>query len=71
MLLLPLAFFIAIALTIWLVCFSEAPVPVKGAVAALLVFSLWLRHTRFGMEGLILQVVMSLFILLYQQAQER
>jgi hypothetical protein len=53
------------------VCISEAPVPVKGAVAALFVFSLWLRHTRFGMEGLILQVVMSIFILLYQQTQER
>ena len=71
MLLLSLAFFIASALTVWLVFVSEAPVPVKVVVAALFIFSLWLRHTRFGMEGLILQVVMSIFILLYQQTQER
>jgi hypothetical protein len=71
MFLLPPAFLVAIALTIWLVLVCEAAVPVKVAAAALFVFSLRLLHTRFGMEGLILQVVMSIFIPPCLKTQER
>jgi cadmium resistance protein CadD (predicted permease) len=69
MFLLPLAFFAAIALTIWFVVVSEASVPAKVLVAALLMISLLCRYTRYSFAGFFLQIGLGIFILLYRKAR--
>lgn len=71
MFLLPLAFFVTIALAVWFVLMSDASVPGKVVVAALFLLSLWLGHTRFAMAGFFLQIALSIFILLYQKLAAR
>jgi hypothetical protein len=69
MFLLPIAFFAAIALVIWFVFFSEAPVLSKILVGVLWAISFLLRHTKFGMEGFFLQIAIAIFVLLYRKAR--
>lgn len=71
MFLLPLAFYGAIALTVWFVLASEAAAKVKVVLAALFILSVWLRHSRFALAGFFLQIALSIFILLYQKTQAR
>jgi len=51
MILLPLVFFLSIALTIWFVFVSEAPALSKFLLAVLFVVSLLLRYSRFSLLG--------------------
>ena len=71
MFLLPLAFIVALALTVWFVLFSEARMRLKIAVAILYLGAQLLNHTRFATAGFFLQIAISLFILLYWQARAR
>jgi NADH:ubiquinone oxidoreductase subunit K len=68
MFLLPLAFFAAIALTIWFVAVSEASSSAKILVAALFAISLLCRYSRYSLAGLFLQIGLSIFVLLYRKA---
>jgi hypothetical protein len=69
MLLLPFVFFIAIALAIWFVVFSEATVRAKIIVGLLFALSFVLRFTRFAMAGFLLQIAVSIFVAIYLKVQ--
>lgn len=69
MYLLPLAFFAAIALTIWFVVFSEAQLPAIILAAVLFIISWLCRHSRYPLAGIFLQVGLAIFILLYRKAR--
>lgn len=69
MFLLPLAFFAAIALTVWFVFMTEPSGLAKVLLAALCIVSLLFRYSRFWLVGLFLQVAISIFVLLYQKAR--
>ena len=69
MYLLPLVFILAIALTIWFVALSEASVLAKVLVAVLFGISLVCRYSRLPSAGFFLQVVLGIFVLLYQRAR--
>ncbi|MDD5139501.1 MAG: hypothetical protein PHY43_04475 [Verrucomicrobiales bacterium] len=71
MILLPLVFFLTIALTIWLVFMSEASKFSKILVAVLFVVSLWLRYSRFALAGFFLQVALSISVALYQKVKSQ
>jgi len=71
MFLLPLAFYGAIALTIWFVFFTEASTTLKIFAAGLFVASLLLRYTHFALAGFLLQIAIAIFILIYQKTRSR
>jgi hypothetical protein len=66
MYLFPLAFIAAIALTIWFVFISEAPVIAKVLVAVLFAISFFLHPSRFPMAGFFLQIAVSIFVFFYR-----
>ena len=66
---LPLAFYLAIALTIWFVVFSEASAWAKIVVGILFAASLFLRYSHYSLAGLFLQIALSIFIALYLKVQ--
>jgi hypothetical protein len=70
--LIPFVFFIAIALAIWFVVFSEASTWAKIIVGVLFVASVFLRysqHTSLSLAGLFLQIGVSIFIAIYLKVQ--
>ena len=67
---LPLAFILAIALTIWFVFVSDASLIAKLSVAALFLASWWLRFSRFSMAGFLIQVGLSIFIAVYLKVKQ-
>jgi hypothetical protein len=70
--LLPFVFFIAIALAIWFVVFSEASMRAKIIVGVLFVASVFLRYSRYtslSLTGLFLQIGVSIFIAIYLKVQ--
>lgn len=69
MFLLPLAFLVAIALTIWFVFISEASVIARVLVGVLLIISFFLHPSIFPLAGFFLRVAISVFVLLYQMYQ--
>jgi len=69
MFLLPLAFFVAIALTIWFVLISEALVIAKVLIGVLFVISLFLHPSTFPLAGFFLRIAISVFVLFYQMYQ--
>jgi hypothetical protein len=69
MFLLPLAFFVAIALTIWFVLISDAAVLAKVLIGVLFVISLFLRPSAFPLAGFLLRIAISVFVLFYQMYQ--
>ncbi len=71
MILLPLVFFLTIALTIWFVFVSEAPALAKILAAALFVVSLFLRYSRFYLAGFFLQIALSIFMAIYQKIKSQ
>jgi hypothetical protein len=71
MILLPLVFFLTIALTIWFVFVSEASAPAKILVAVLFVASLFLRNSRYSLMGFFLQVALGIFVALYQRVKSQ
>jgi hypothetical protein len=71
MILLPLVFFLSIALTIWFVFVSEAPALSKFLLAVLFVVSLLLRYSRFSLLGFFLQITLSIFVAIYQKAKSQ
>ena len=71
MILLPLVFFLTVALTIWFVFVSEASAPAKILVAVLFVASLFLRYSRFALAGLFLQVALGIFVAIYQKLKSQ
>ena len=71
MFLFPLALLAAIALTIWFVLVSEAPVIAKVVVCVLFFISLFLHPSRFPLAGFFLQIAIAICLLLYQMAKEQ
>jgi hypothetical protein len=71
MFLLPLAFYGAIALTIWFVGFSKASGLPKTSVVFLFAVSFFLRYSRFAMVGFFLQIGLAIFVLLYRKVRSR
>jgi hypothetical protein len=69
MYLFPLAFFVAIALTIWFAFFSDAPVIAKVLIAVLFVVSFFFHPTAFPLAGFFLRIAVAIFVLLYQAYQ--
>jgi hypothetical protein len=69
MYLLPLAFIVSIALTIWFVFISEASVIAKVLVGALFVISFFLHPLSFPMAGFFLRIGISISVLFYQMYQ--
>ena len=71
MILLPLVFFLTIALTIWFVFVVDASAPSKILVAVLFVASLFLRYSRFALAGLFLQVALGIFVAIYEKVKSQ
>jgi hypothetical protein len=70
--LLPFVFFIAIALAIWFIFFSEASLRAKIIVGLLFVASTFLRYSQYtslSLAGLFLQIGVSIFIAIYVKVQ--
>jgi hypothetical protein len=67
MFLLPFVFIAAIALTIWFIFFTEAPMPAKILVGLLYIATLLLRFSRFSMAGFFLQIALCISLALYQK----
>jgi hypothetical protein len=57
----------SVTLVSWYVFVTDVPLWSKILVAALLVLSLvlWFGHTPYGLAGVFLQVVLSVYVLLY------
>ncbi len=60
-----LALGVAIVLTIWFAFATDASIFGKVLLVALCIVSLLVRNSRFWVAGLILQVAISIFVLLY------
>jgi len=69
MFLLPLAFFVAIALAIWFVFISDATMTAKVLVGALFIISFFLHPLIFPLAGFFLRIAISIFVLFYQMCQ--
>ena len=69
MYLLPLAFIVVIALTIWFVFVSDASPIAKIIVGALFVISFLLHPSIFSSAGFFLRIGISIFVLFYQMYQ--
>ena len=67
MILFPLVFVAVIALTIWFIVFTDAPVTAKILVGVLYVLTLLLRFSRYSMAGFFLQIAVGISLALYQR----
>jgi hypothetical protein len=65
----PLALIAAIALAIWFVFVSEAPMIAKVLVGALFILSFFLHPSRFPLTGFFLRIAIAIFVLFYQMYQ--
>ena len=64
-----LAFLVMVALVIWFVFVSEAPVPTKVIVTALFAASFFLHPSAFPLTGFFLRIGIALFVMIYQMYQ--
>ena len=69
MLLFPIIFIAAIALTIWFILFTDAGVLAKIVVGTLYAASLLLRFSRYSMAGFFLQIGLCIFLAIYQKVK--
>jgi hypothetical protein len=63
------AFFVTIALTIWVVFLGEASVVAKVIVGTLFIVSFFLHPSPFPLAGFFLRIAISIFVLFYQIIQ--
>ena len=69
MLLFPIVFIAAIALTIWFVFFTDAGLLAKIVVGSLYVASVLLRFSRFSLAGFFLQIGLCIALAIYQKVK--
>jgi hypothetical protein len=67
MFLLPIVFIAAVALTVWFIFFTDAPIPAKILVGFIYVASLLLRFSRYSVAGFVLQIALCILLALYQK----